>query len=271
MPQNYFPADFTDQLQNKIHLSQPPRRIVSLVPSQTELLFELGLEKKIVGVTKFCVHPQQKVKLKTKIGGTKNFHFDIIRSLQPDLIIGNKEENYLDGIQELQQHYPVWVSDIGTLRDALAMIESIGTITHTSGEAEKIIRKIKEGFASLKPYPHLTAAYLIWRKPYMSVGKDTFIHEIMRAAGLVNVFSHLNRYPEITPNCLEIAKPALILLSSEPYPFQEKHIREMKEICPAAVVKVVDGELFSWYGSRLKLTPPYLKRFREELATALPY
>ena len=267
MQQNSFPPAFTDQLQNKIYLPRPPQRIISLVPSQTELLFDLGLGERIVGVTKFCLHPEAAVKVKSIIGGTKNFNFEIIRQLQPDLIIGNKEENYSEGILNLQKEFPVWMSNIFNLPDALTMIKGIGEITGTALEARKISEEINQNFAALPAYTPIPAAYFIWRKPYMSVGQDTFIHQMMRTAGFANVFSHLNRYPNITPEELQKANPKLILLSSEPYPFKEKHQEEFREICLGAIVKLVDGELFSWYGSRLKLMPAYFEKLRQELAT----
>ncbi|GEO05871.1 iron ABC transporter [Adhaeribacter aerolatus] len=266
-----FPQTFTDQLSRLIELPKAPQRIISLVPSQTELLFDLGLANRIVGVTKFCVHPTAQVKGKTKIGGTKNFNFEIIRALRPDLIIGNKEENYLEGIQALEQTYPVWMSDIFTLPDALTMIKNIGQLTETSDAAENIIQNISSGFATLQSTELnlISAAYLIWKDPYMSVGHDTFIHQMLTAVGFRNIFSGLNRYPIITPDVLKAAAPQVVFLSSEPYPFKEKHIREIQEILPNPLVKLVDGELFSWYGSRLQQTSSYLQSLRKEIEAAL--
>jgi ABC-type Fe3+-hydroxamate transport system substrate-binding protein len=263
---NEFPAIFTDQLFNKIYLSHLPQRIVSLVPSQTELLFDLGLGEKVVGVTKFCIHPQAEVKTKKTVGGTKNFNFEVIRQLQPDLIIGNKEENYQEGIRALQKDYPVWMSDIYNLTDALIMIEGLGQVTGTTSQAQKMVQEIKTKFAALPVYPTIPTAYFIWRKPYLIVGQNTFIHQMLQAAGFTNVFAHLNRYPEISPADLQKISPTLILLSSEPYPFKEKHIQELKEICPGAQLKLVDGELFSWYGSRIRKLPAYIRQLRQELA-----
>ena len=267
MAPNFFPGHFYDQLQNSIFLPQPPQRIISLVPSQTELLFDLGLGKKIVGVTKFCIHPKQEVKMKEIIGGTKNFNLDKIRQLKPDLVIGNKEENYPEGIAALQLEYPVWMSNIFSLQDALNMIGGIGLITDTDREAVIIQREIQTAFVALPAFSPIPTAYFIWRKPYMVAGHDTFINHIMGEAGLYNVFGQLSRYPVISPADLQKVNPALILLSTEPYPFREKHIQEIKEICPLAEVKFVDGELFSWPGSRLRHTPAYLRRLRQELAS----
>lgn len=250
----------------QLTLPQLPQRIVSLVPSQTELLFDLGLEDRVVGVTKFCIHPKEQVKQKAVIGGTKNFHFDKINELQPDLIIGNKEENYKEGIEQLQQKYPVWMSDIYTLEDALQMLQQVGKLTGTEARAAELAQGIKAGFEQVAPVqPGIKTAYFIWRKPYMAVGSHNIIDHILGRCGFVNAFGNLERYPEISPEQLQQANPQLILLSSEPYPFKEKHIAEFRELCPQASVKIVDGEMFSWYGSRLLKAPAYLQQVVEEV------
>lgn len=256
---------FTDQMGHQITLLQPPQRIVSLVPSQTELLFDLGLGDRVVGITKFCIHPGEQVKYKTVIGGTKNFHFDKIDALQPDLVIGNKEENYKEGIEQLQAKYNVWMSDIYTLEDALQMLQQVGRLTGTEARAAELEQRIKQGFESLQPVqPSIKTAYFIWRKPYMAVGSHNIIDHLLGRCGFVNTFGKLERYPEITIEQLQQANPQLILLSSEPYPFKEKHIAEFQELCPEASIKVVDGEMFSWYGSRLAKAPAYLQQVVEE-------
>ncbi len=257
---------FTDQMGREVTLSNLPQRIVSLVPSQTELLFDLGLGDRIVGVTKFCIHPKAQVKSKTIVGGTKNFKFDIIDQLQADLIIGNKEENYKEGVEQLQATYPVWMSDIYTLDDSLEMMQQLGTLTGTEAKAADLIQTIKIGFENLQPAtPTIKTAYFIWRSPYMAVGGNNFIDSILQQCGFENVFSNLDRYPEISPEQLQQADPKLILLSSEPYPFKEKHIAEFQELCPQATIKVVDGEMFSWYGSRLAKVPAYLQGVIDEI------
>ncbi|MCX2739719.1 helical backbone metal receptor [Pontibacter anaerobius] len=255
---------------HQIMLPHPPQRIVSLVPSQTELLFDLGLADKIVGVTKFCIHPKEQVKQKVKIGGTKNFHFDKIDELQPDLIIGNKEENYKEGIEALQAKYKVWMSDIYTLADALQMLQQVGQLTGTEAIAAELEQRIKAGFEQLQPMqPGIKTSYFIWRNPYMAVGSHNIIDHMLGRCGFSNVFADLERYPEISPEQLQQAAPQLILLSSEPYPFKEKHIQEFQELCPQASIKVVDGEMFSWYGSRLVKAPAYLQQVVEEVKREL--
>ncbi|MFC6997776.1 helical backbone metal receptor [Rufibacter roseus] len=257
-------------MNRQITLDQPPQRIVSLVPSQTELLFHLGLGEKVVGVTKFCIHPKEQTKNKTKVGGTKNFKFDVIKELKPDLIIGNKEENYQEGIEELARHYPVWMSDIYTLDDALHMMKSVGEITGTQEEATALTHSLQLQFSNLKPAsPPISSAYFVWRNPYMAVGNHNFIDHLLGLCGFSNEFSHLSRYPSISAELLRETDPKLILLSSEPYPFSEKHIHEFAAICPDAVVKIVDGELFSWYGSRLLHSVPYLNNIVNEVQAHL--
>lgn len=255
-----------DQMGQQHRISFPPKRIISLVPSQTELLFDLGLDDEIVGITKFCVHPSEKIRNKTKVGGTKKFSIEKIHDLQPDLIIGNKEENYQEGIAELQKQYPVWMSDISSLHDACAMIIEVGRIVNRAAEAGVMAEKIKSGFSQLtvdaKPK---RIAYFIWRNPFMVAAQGTFIHEMLTRLGVVNVFNHLNRYPEITKDQLAEQTPDFIFLSSEPYPFSEKHFGEMLEIVPGARVVVVDGEMFSWYGSRLLKVPEYFKKLKREM------
>ncbi len=235
-------------------------RIVSLVPSQTELLADLGLSERIVGITKFCVHPPEIRRTAIVVGGTKQVDFDKIAALKPDLIIGNKEENDQVIIKRLAVLYPVWLSDISNLPEALDMIRNVGLLTDTTPAATALARQIATSFADINTPPtQESVAYLIWRKPYMAAASGTFIDDMLTRAGFRNALVHLSRYPEITPAQLATAAPHRILLSSEPYPFAEKHFAEFQQLCPAARIQVVDGELFSWYGSRLRHTATYLQ------------
>jgi len=257
---------FIDQMNRTIELAHPPRRIISLVPSQTELLCDLGLADSVVGITKFCVHPKAHFKAKPRVGGTKSYHFDKIADLQPDLIIGNKEENDQAQVEQLMEQYPVWMSDIATLDDARQMIAQIGEITETQAQAQALNQQINTAFAALEPPSQVRkAAYLIWHEPMMVAGQGTFINEMMRWAGLTNVIDNKTRYPALSIEELQAAQPSVILLSSEPFPFKAKHIAYFKEICPAADVRLVDGEVFSWYGSRLLHAAPYFRNLRSEL------
>jgi ABC-type Fe3+-hydroxamate transport system substrate-binding protein len=247
-----------DQMGREVIIPYPPQRIVSLVPSQTELLYDLGLGERVVGLTKFCIHPEDWRKTKTVIGGTKQFKFNVIDALQPDLIIGNKEENYKEGIDQLSTKYPVWMSDIMSLDHSLDMISALGVITDKSVEAISMVERIKEGFASIGYKQRKKAIYLIWKDPYMAAGQATYIDEIMDFGGFTNAIAE-TRYPEVTLDQIIQLAPETILLSSEPYPFKQKHIDELKSVLPDTNVRLVDGEMFSWYGSRLTKVADYLK------------
>ena len=253
----------TDQLHYTIHLDTAPQRIVSLVPSQTEFLYHLGLGNRVAGITKFCVHPREWFTGKTRVGGTKSINMDQVHALQPDLIIANKEENVQEQVEALQRHYPVWTSDINHLEDAYRMMAAVGTITGRQAEAEKIIAGIRAGFAGLNAVKPRRVAYLIWQNPYMTIGGDTFIHDMLQRCGWENVFAHRQRYPVITPEELEAAGCELLLLSSEPFPFKEKHIKEWEQRLPGAKVLLADGEMFSWYGSRLLHAPAYFRQLQD--------
>ncbi|MEM9920189.1 MAG: helical backbone metal receptor [Bacteroidota bacterium] len=258
-----------DQLQRPIQLLQPPKRIISTVPSQTELLAYLGLEEQVVGITKFCVHPKQWHQQKTKIGGTKRFHLDRIEALQPDLIIGNKEENTKELMEELMEQYPVWMSDIYNLEDACAMIEAIGQLTDRAQRAAALSNQIQKSFAELAAFTTsnrlLSAAYFIWQRPMMVAASGTFIDEMLKTAGFRNIFHNKARYPEVTIEDIQTAQPEVILLSSEPFPYKEEHIAFFQQICPQSVIRLVDGELFSWYGSRLLNAVSYFIKLHKEI------
>lgn len=255
-----------DQLNRKIQLQAPAQRIVSIVPSQTELLFHLGLNEEVIGITRFCIHPKEWHSTKKRIGGTKTVNIDAVNALQPDLIIANKEENTKSQIEELEKIAPVWISDINRLEQSLDMIEQIGILTGKEPEANAIAQEISERFSSFTPSSiPFRVCYLIWRNPYMTIGGDTFISNLLSKCGFVNVFENDNRYPEIGIEKMIAARPGIIFLSSEPYPFKEKHIEEIKLHMPEVQVILVDGEMFSWYGSRLLHAPDYFKELIGEV------
>ena len=251
----------------KVQLPAPPLRIVSLVPSQTELLADLHLGEAVVGITKFCVHPEDWFRNKPRVGGTKKVKLDVIRKLSPNLIIGNKEENTPEDIKALEKDYPVWMSDIEDLDDALEMIRTVGLLTNRQPAAEELAGQIQGAFIKLNQYTQrlspTSAAYLIWRGPYMVAGRETFIDYMLQQAGFRNVFKRERRYPEVRLDDIAAREPAVILLSSEPYPFKDKHIAEIQAVCPTSEIRLVDGELFSWYGSRLLKSPDYFRSLRE--------
>ncbi|MEN7550903.1 helical backbone metal receptor [Rapidithrix thailandica] len=253
-------AIWKDQTGELVEIGSQPQRIISLVPSITELLIELGLEQQLVGITKFCIHPKEQLHNKVKIGGTKNFHFDKIHPLQPDLIIGNKEENYKEGILELRKQYPVWLSEVSDVPSALDMILSIGKITRTTSKAKSLTTEIQTNFKALEVLPKKKEGvlYFIWQTPFMIAGNDTYIHHILACAGMENLIRQ-PRYPVINIEEIKQLQPSKILLSSEPYPFREKHVKEFQRLFPDSQIILVDGTYFSWFGSRLKASPEYLQ------------
>lgn len=255
-----------DMMGNSIQLKQYPQRIISVVPSQTEFLFDLELEKEVIGITKFCVHPEIWFKNKTRIGGTKALNIEKIKSLNPDLIIANKEENIQADIIALQALFPVYLSDITTIADAFTMMHDIGTLTNKVKEADEIVQKIHIDMASMPQiFAQKKVAYFIWKNPWMVAAQGTFIHEILKQLGATNVFQHLNRYPEINETDI-VATPAdYILLSSEPYPFKDQHIEELQKLNPSANIQLVDGEMFSWYGSRMLALKTYITQLHQKI------
>ena len=189
---------FHDQMNRSIFLEKPPLRIVSIVPSQTELLFDLGLGDRVVGITKFCIHPHQWYRQKKRIGGTKNLNIEQIKQLKPDLIIGNKEENTKEDIEALEKDYSVWMSDIYMFEGALEMIFEVSRFTNTKEKGIEILKAISKAKATFKqPIDLKKVVYFIWNNPYMVVGKNTFIDDMLYHAGYVNVVMK-DRYLELS-------------------------------------------------------------------------
>ena len=255
---------FTDQLNNSIVLDSYPKRIISIVPSQSELLWDLGLRDELVGITKFCIHPQEMFDSVERVGGTKNLNIEKIKALKPDLIIGNKEENEQSQILELQKEFPVWMSDIYHLEDALKMIELVGELVNQSSKAKFVKNSIQHSFLDLKKASK-TGLYLIWNKPYMAAGTVTFIGDMLQKIGIQNVLEQNSRYPELCLDDIKALNPEFIFLSSEPYPFNDTHINDLQKEMPNAKIILVDGELFSWYGSRLQYSVEYFNELIQNL------
>lgn len=263
---------YTDQISRKFELNAPPKRIVSLVPSQTELLYDLGLEDSIAGVTKFCVHPAHLRKSKTEIGGTKKLHFDRIDALNPDLIVANKEENTREDVDRLSEKYPVYVSDIENMDHAITFSDDMGVLTGNQEKASALNRRIKDAVDSLRreteALKSMTAVYLIWKDPYMAAGTESFITEMLKLCGIENSLVKWGkdgqRYPEITIEQMRLLDPDFVILSSEPYPFKAIHGSEITKLTQLKTV-LADGEAFSWYGSRILHCLPYLQKFVQEI------
>lgn len=257
---------FTDQTGRHIQLLAPARRIVSLVPSLTNTLHSLGLEDEVVGITRFCVHPDSWYRTKTRIGGTKDVHIDQVLQLQPDLVLANKEENVKEQIDTLNLQVPVWTSDISNMADTVHMIHSLGQLTGKTAEAAQLVSGIETAFASLPtPVRRYRSLYLIWRNPYMAAGGDTFIHQMLQAGGFDNVLANRDRYPSLSNEEIQELKPELLFLSSEPYPFKAAHADELQQLLPQTRILLVNGESFSWYGASLLQTPDYLMQLQKDV------
>lgn len=257
--------EFIDQMNRKCVLEKYPKRIISLVPSQSELLWDLGLEKKLAGITKFCIHPENMFQSIPKIGGTKSLHIDKIIALQPDLIIGNKEENKQEDIELLSQKFPVWMSDVNSLDDAERLICSFGEITSETTQASTILvafQKIRKQLQN--QIQSKSCIYLIWNEPYFACGAHTFIHSFLSEIGLENKIKD-SRYPEITLNEIENIQPDFLFLSTEPFPFKESHVNKIQSKLKETKVVLVDGEFFSWYGSRLTKSESYFEKLFKSL------
>lgn len=248
----------TDQIGHLIELKETPKRIISLVPSQTELLHDIGLGFFVIGITKFCVHPENWRKSKVIVGGTKNLHHDKIVELKPDLIIANKEENTKEDIQELQKRYPVYTSDIFTISESFKMMDDLGILLNKSVETSRLVRSLKDSFESLRKYRNQTVAYFIWHNPFMLAGKKTFIQSMLTLGGFENILTaNDSRYPELSLEELKKLNPNFIFLSSEPFPFKKRHKVEIEKKTGIKTI-LVDGEMFSWYGSRMSRFANYL-------------
>ena len=252
-----------------------PLRVVSLVPSITELLFALGLDTdEVVGRTKFCVHPAQIVPEVTVVGGTKTVHLEQLRALEPDLVIANIDENMREAIEEIDSWEggpDVYVTHPRTVDDALLMIRDLGVLLSAGDRAEPLLADIATARAAVVRPTHQSALYLIWRQPYMTVSPETYIHSMLHEAGYRHMIDEewldlrfpegdsARRYPEVSVDDMAALQPAHILLSSEPFPFRQQHIDELRQLLRAAApdwaetvsIRIVDGELYSWYGSRM--------------------
>ncbi len=254
--------EIKDQLNNILVFDKSPQRIISLVPSQTELLVDLNLENHIVGITKFCIHPSRIKNHKTIVGGTKKVNYQKIKGLQPDVIICNKEENTKEIVVNLQKIAPVYVSDIYTISDVIQLFLDFGVLFNKETVAQKLVDELQNKLTNfttfIKEQSVKKAAYFIWSKPWMVSGGNNFINELLKLNKFENIFENQDRYPEVDLNIIAALKPELILLSSEPYPFKKEHKQQLEKLTNAKII-FVDGEFFSWYGSRLLQSFDYFK------------
>lgn len=257
-----------DQVNRTLSLEKAPVRIISCVPSITEILFEFNPAGNIIGRTKFCIHPKPQIQQIPIIGGTKNLRLEEIKARKPDLIFANKEENQKDQIEELAKEFPCYVSDIPNVENTCAFIADLGLIFSKEDLAKRINQNIrKELNSTLKIHP-VTALYLIWQKPYMSIGNDTYIHNMLMHSKFSNILGHKSRYPKIDIQEINQYKPEVILFSSEPFPFKQKHMDELQDkLDYTPKMLLVDGEMLSWYGARTQAGLEYGRKLRLSLTT----
>lgn len=256
--------NFTDHIGSPIKLPSPPQRIVSLVPSITELLFDLGLQEQILGRTKFCVYPEGGYTNAKIIGGTKNVHIDLVEKINPDLVIANKEENVKEQVEAISKFSPTFTTVVKTREDALKMITDLGLITNKEIQSKTLVEELQSNFEINQQKADLKVVYVIWKKPYMTVGGDTFISNFISDFGFINSFKDQDRYPSIQLEEIREKKPDLIMLSSEPYPFNEQ---DKDEIYKKTGIKteLVDGSYCSWYGSRMLKAQKYLRHLSNKM------
>lgn len=262
----------TDDLGRVLEYAYPPQRIVSLCPSITETLLELGLGEQVVGRTRYCIHPADSVEEIKHVGGTKRPRLDDINALRPDLIIAEKEENRREDVDKLEQDWPVYVCDVVDITSALKMTRDLGMLCGVAQHGDELAQKISRKFIQLSRLKTpLKTGYLIWRKPWMAAGADTYIDDVLRRCGFINVFAGFQgRYPELTVEDIQKAGIDLLMLSSEPYPFVDKHLEECSQLLPDADIRLVDGEAFSWYGAHMLQAADYLQTLIGQLNANRP-
>jgi ABC-type Fe3+-hydroxamate transport system substrate-binding protein len=261
----------TDDLGRTVQYAFPPKRIVSLCPSQTETLWALGAP--LVGRTKFCIHPPELPAAVPEVGGTKQLRLPDLLALNPDLVIAEQEEQTPELVHELEQHgLPVFVTKVESVTEGIQGIRTLGRITGCETPAEHWATRIEHAWQQWAPPTRpLRIAYLIWRNPWMAVGGRTFIHDVLQRLGWHNVYAtHEARYPVTDLAELAHLNPDAVLLSSEPYPFTEAHVPALRAAVPGAVVLPVNGEAFSWYGVRMLPALAELQAVGRQLATRVP-
>ena len=245
-----------------VDLARPPRRIVSLVPSITETLCALGLADALAGITVYCVEPREVVGSKTRIGGEKNPDLEKIRGLGPDLVVANIEENLRDHVDTLRSwSIPVWVTYPRTVVEGIQLIADLGAVTGTETRASQLLAEIEPLYARVVDAaarrPAVAVFYPIWRGPYMTINRDTYIHDMLRVCGARNVFADRpERYPSVTLDEVAAQRPAVILLPDEPFRFRRAHLADFTGYADVPAVRdgrihLVDGKPFSWHGPRI--------------------
>lgn len=241
------------------------RSIISLVPSLTEFLVHPDINADLIGRTKFCIHPEERLKEIPAFGGTKNPKIEAIRQAKPDIVVMNREENRKEDAEAIAAFARVIITEIDTVEQALDAMTSLGALLGKEAASQNLIGRIRREIPAPDTFPPLRTAYLIWREPWMSVASETYIHDVMRIFGLENIFADQNRYPSFSPEALADLDPELVLLSSEPFPFKEHHATELRNAGVHGEILFVDGTWFSWYGSRMLEAFKAIKKWRSAI------
>ncbi len=263
-------ATFTDALQRPIHMTEPPKRVVSLVPSITEALFTFGADDSIVGVTQFCVEPADRVAGKEKVGGTKTLDVARVKQLEPDLIIANAEENRQEDVRQLiAAGLNVFVTFPRTVTHAIDMMRQLAMMTGTMDVAGAILQDAEEALTEVRTASErrkpLRAFCPIWRNPWMTVGPNTYMHDLLASCGAANIFNHRHeRYPRVELHEVARRDPEVIFLPDEPYHFVEKHIEEFRKYENVSAVQngrifLLEGKHLGWYGPRIAGSLRYVR------------
>jgi ABC-type Fe3+-hydroxamate transport system substrate-binding protein len=233
--------------------------VVSLVPSLTEALFWLGLGGHLVGVSDWCVHPAQGVAALPKVGGTKTPDLARIRSLAPDLVIANREENRRRDVERLEADgIPVWVTYPRSVRDGVALLRELAALGGVPDARTLPLEASVAAAEAARRGPGVRVFCPVWKSPWMSVGRDTYANDLLALCGGANVFADREerRYPIVTPAEIAAAAPEVILLPDEPYAFGAAERAELAALeLPAAAngrIHLIDGTLVSWYGPRIQ-------------------
>jgi len=239
----------------------PARRIVSLVPSLTESLFALGLGDRVVGVTDWCVHPAAAVAALPRVGGTKTPHLDAVRALRPDLVLANREENRKRDVERLEADgLPVWVTYPRTVRDGALLLRELAALGADEEAVDRVVVPVEQAVdeaSRVRPLRPSRVFCPIWKGPWMSVGADTYAHDLLSLCGGENVFAERadRRYPRVSEEDIVAAAPEVVLLPDEPYRFGAPEVEALRCLdVPAARngrIHCIDGTLVSWYGPRI--------------------
>ena len=243
-------------------LPGPPQRIVSLVPSITEILFTLGVGPAVAGCTVYCTQPPDGVATTTRVGGEKNPKLELIRDLGADLVIANIEENLPEHVATLRSWgIPVYVTYPRTVPDGIRLLAELGAVTGAAERGAALARELDALLADVEGASRgrrpVRVFYPIWRHPYMTIGADTYAHDMLARCGGVSVFAdRASRYPTVTLDEMASAAPEVILLPDEPYRFRRVHVADFEPYPDVPAVRdgrihLMDGKLLTWYGPRI--------------------